>query len=222
MGPAPSSRAASTCSAIERLQRRQKDEHSKRGPFPAYNQHDGKQRHAGEEFDGAEPQRTRDPREKAEHRVHQHVFPDQRTHRRHHKKGSDDQQPADIAAGKILIEQKGEERSKNEGDGEDQPYQEQGVAHRYPQRPMGQEIAIILPPGEAGFPWIQQVIALGGKPERHGQGHDHPQEERRDRWREQRPAVQVAGRSCCRISGHLTDLPSSACSASACANARAC
>src|SRR5208283_2301708 len=87
---------------------------------------------------------------------------------------------------------------------------------------MGQQVAIILPSGKGGFPGIEQVIALGGKPERHGQGHDHPQEERRNGGRQQGPAVQMAGGFGCSISGHLWDLPSSACSASACASASAC
>src|SRR5580693_5113762 len=87
---------------------------------------------------------------------------------------------------------------------------------------MGQEVVVIHPPGVGASPGFKQVIALDGKPEGHGQGHDHPQKEHRHGRREQQSAVMVVAWICCGNASHLRDLPSSACSVSTCASASAC
>ena len=52
-----------------------------------------------------EPERAGDPGEHAEHRIHQHVLPDQSAHRGHHEERRDHQQAADVAPGEFAVEE---------------------------------------------------------------------------------------------------------------------
>ena len=110
-GPAPSMRAASFCSlssdwmAVSRISSA-KGSHCQATMM--ITEVSGK---LPKQSIGWQPERAREEREQPVDRVHQHVLPDQRAHRRHDEERRDREQARDAAAVELLVEQHGEQRA---------------------------------------------------------------------------------------------------------------
>ena len=92
--------------AVERLQRGQQDQRREGQPLPGDDDDDREQRIAARTSrSAAAPKNSRDVGEDAVDRVHDHVLPDQRRHRRHDEEGRDHQDAHDALAPDRLVEQ---------------------------------------------------------------------------------------------------------------------
>src|SRR5438128_2000948 len=79
------------------------------------------------------------------------------------------------------VEEDGEEGGAAEGDGQHRSYGEQAVAGGRSQPGVGGEEAVGFDAGPTFLGRVEQVVVLEGKPQRHRQRDDGPQEEEHDR-----------------------------------------
>ena len=115
-GPAPSMRAASFCSLSSDWMAVSRISSANGSHCQATMMMTEVSGQSAEEVDRRQPERAREEREQPVDRVHQHVLPDQRAHRRHDEERRDREQARDAAAVEVLVEQHGEQRAEADGD----------------------------------------------------------------------------------------------------------
>ena len=124
-----------------------------------------------------EAKKDRDLRQHAVDGVHHHVFPQECVDGGHHKKRRDQKQTYDGAPGKGLVNEQCQAHAQHHGDQNHTAEQQDGVEDGRGKRGVRQEVFEIFQAVKTGLVGLHQVVADERKIHRHGQRHQHPQQQ---------------------------------------------
>src|ERR1700722_6531575 len=162
---------------IERLERSEENQKSKREPLPGDDNNNGKQRIVGKPGDGPEPKLLQNEGDESVIGMQDEIFPDQGAHRRHDEEGGDHQQGRHILTEKFPVVENGQENPEDDRDDQDRPHQNDRIDDGRPEVFVLAQILVVFQSGKAADIRIQKAVPDKGKVNRQRQWNDHPQKQ---------------------------------------------